>query len=135
MTTHVCFCEVFCMIALSEEERKWVKSAIILPMVLTVFERDKHIIAEKIKTPKPYLDNIEKAMSRVHQDLVNAKRLMREKGIKIYDKERTDRSIKHKYVCRGYHHEDTFLWDYLQVEVETLMGFYLSGYTPENYGV
>lgn len=120
------------VIALTEAERKTVKQAIILPMVLTVFDRDKKVIESQIKLNKPYLDYIEKGMKRAHQDLVNARRLMRKSGIKIYENERDDRSITHKYVCRGYHHKDIFLWDYLQVEVETLITFYLSGKFQRN---
>ena len=123
------------MIALTDEERKAVKDAIILPMVLTVLERDKNIIKEQIKLNQPYLDIIEKAMKRAHADLVQARAFMRKQGIKIYDKERNERSITHKYVCRGYHHEDTFLWDYLQVQVEVLLGYYISGDVPKEYGV
>lgn len=113
------------MVSLSEGERRILKESLILPMVMTVFARDKQIMERSIKLNRPYIMPIERAMDQLNRDMVTARKFLRERGIKVYEEGRSDKGITVKYKCRGYHHADSYLWDYLKIEVELRMTRYL----------
>lgn len=118
---------------ISPEDYALVKPYIILPMILTAFERDKKIIegSGAIKTPAPYAAMIEAAMKRVSTDLRNVKREFRERGIKVYEVGRRGNLIEAKFVCRGYTGKFNLRDTYLIVQAGEMMRAYLSGNVVE----
>jgi hypothetical protein len=114
---------------IGSEDYALIKPYIILPMILSAFERDKKIIEESgaIKTPGPYVAMIDVAMSRVSADLRDVKRQFRERGIKVHTVERGDFLIEAKFVCRGYTGKFNLRDQYLSAEAGVLMLGYLTG--------
>jgi hypothetical protein len=122
------------MVSLSEGERRILKESLILPMVMTVFARDKQIMERSIKLNRPYIMPIDRAMDQVNRDMVTARKFLRSRGIKVYEEDRSDKGVTVKYKCRGYHHTDSYLWDYLKIEVESRMSRYLHNWSNEQSG-
>ncbi|WP_103110293.1 hypothetical protein [Brevibacillus reuszeri] len=116
---------------IGSEDYALIKPYIILPMILSAFERDKKIIEESgvIKTPAPYVAMIDVAMDRVSADLREVKRQFRERGIKVHTIERGDSLIVAKFVCRGYTGTFNLRDQYLSAEAGVLMHGYLLGKT------
>lgn len=113
------------MIGLTDEEMRMVKLYVLLPIVLTVFERDKRIMQEKVKTPGPYIKLLDEAMDKVTKDLANVRRKMRAAGIRVVEEERAATAAVVKTVCRGYEQSHSFWWENLKSETETKMSEYL----------
>lgn len=106
-----------------------VKRYLILPLILSAFERDKGVIegSDAIKTPGPYIDMIEAAMQRVNADLREVRREFRERGIKVHTVGRKERATEAKFVCRGYTGKFSLLDAYMAAEGGELMRVYLRG--------
>lgn len=105
-----------------------IKESVLLPLLLTVFERDKSIIeASAIKTKRPYLAAIDRAAKAAHADLVATKRLLAQSGARVYDERRTAKDVSVKYSVRGFQSDAVYLWDYLRAEIEVRMMRYLNG--------
>ncbi|MNC48398.1 hypothetical protein D3C81_358470 [compost metagenome] len=109
----------------TDEDSSYVKMYILLPMILTAFERDKLVAKKSFKTPMPYVVLIESAIKRVEADLKETRRKLRILGIKVYEETRTEISIDARYLCRGYHHEFSMLWSFVKAESSVLMERYL----------
>ncbi|MFD2611900.1 hypothetical protein [Paenibacillus gansuensis] len=105
-----------------------VKEFLLLPMVLTVFERDTKIIASHVKTKAPYEQALQLAMDRVTANLAELKREFRQRGIKVFDSERTASGVHCKYLCRGYENQFDMMWLYIRAEVELRMKHYLGAH-------
>ncbi|PAD72386.1 hypothetical protein [Paenibacillus campinasensis] len=110
-----------------------VKRYVMLPLILTAFERDKGIIegSGAFKTPGPYVAMIEAAMRRVGADIRDVKRELRERGIKVHTIDKTDTRIESKFVCRGYTGKFSLLDAYMAAEGGELMRAYLRGENVE----
>jgi hypothetical protein len=109
----------------SMEDKHNVKLYLLLPMVLSAFERDKKLTEKTFKTPDPYIKLIEQAMNKVHQDLKEVRQYMRQNGIKVYEELKTDKAIEAKYMCKGYHSEMHLLWSTATASCRILMEKYL----------
>ncbi|WMT42862.1 hypothetical protein RE628_11560 [Paenibacillus sp. D2_2] len=81
-------------------DMQYVKMYLLLPLVLSAFERDKKIIEQNLKTPGPYINFIDTAMDRVMVDLKEVRRKFRLLGIKVYEETRTQSGIDARYMCR-----------------------------------
>jgi len=102
-----------------------VKMYLLLPLVLSAFERDKKIIEQNIKTPGPYINFIDTAMDLVTIDLKEVRRKFRLLGLKVYEETRTELGIDAHYLCRGYHHDYKMLWSFIAAECSVLMEKYM----------
>lgn len=111
-----------------------VKRFLILPMVLTAFERDKGNIQNSgyFKTPQLYTDLIDKAMDEATKEITSVRRAFRDRGIKVYDEHRTNKGVTAKYMCRGYHSEISLRWAFITAEATVLMRLFL-GLEVNNY--
>jgi hypothetical protein len=107
------------------EDHELVRSQLLLTLALTVFERDKSAITSALKTPGPYVDAIDRAMDEVSAELKRTRAAMRKRGVKVYEETRSDKDVKVRFLCRGYHDNITMLWSYVGAEVGKLMRKYL----------
>ncbi|MCR8843062.1 hypothetical protein NQ117_05170 [Paenibacillus sp. SC116] len=105
---------------ITEEELALVKSYVLLPMVLTVLDRDAKLIANAglLRSPEPYVDAITNAMNRVSEDLRDVRRQFRSRGIKVFEEVREVKSVNVRYLCRGYEHSMTLLWELVGKDVK-----------------
>ena len=114
---------------ISPDDYALIKPYIMLPMILSAFERDKKIIEESgaIKTPAPYVQTIDDAMQRARADLYEIKREFRKRGIKVMDAVLGEHSIEAKYMCRGYNGVFEMQNEYLSAQASVMMRDYLAG--------
>lgn len=112
---------------------QYIKMYLLLPMILTAFERDKKIIEQNLKTPGPYVNYINTAMDRVSADLKEVRRKFRTLGIKVYEETRTEIGLDARYLCRGYTHDYKLLWSYIAAECGVLMEKYLGADIKKYY--
>lgn len=110
---------------LSSEDQSYIKLYLLLPLILSAFERDKKIAEKVFKTPRPYINMIESAMRKVDADLKEVRKRFRELGLKVYEEQRTDDFIIAKYLCRGYHYDMTLNVKLVVAESSVLMEKYL----------
>jgi hypothetical protein len=107
------------------EDYALVKESVVLPLVMTVFDRDAKLIAEAVKTPAPYVDLLTRALDRITADTVKLRQECRRRGIKIYEEIRTAERLTARYMCRGHNDVFVLLTATLRVEVEQRMRLYL----------
>lgn len=79
-----------------------IKSHIILPRVLTAFERDIALINTTFKTPCPYVDVIAEAQRKITADVYEVRKQFRQRGIKVYEEVADSDGVTARYKCRGY---------------------------------
>ncbi|QGQ96170.1 hypothetical protein EHS13_15440 [Paenibacillus psychroresistens] len=92
------------------DELVMVKNCIIYPVILDVLERDIGKMKNAdFKIPLVYIGSIKNIQKIVTVELTDLNRELRNRGIKIFDQETSQRGITAKYLCRGYKHEVKFL--------------------------
>ncbi|MNW47227.1 hypothetical protein D3C74_245520 [compost metagenome] len=109
----------------TDEDGAYVKMYILLPMILSAFERDKKVAEKSFKTPRPYVSLIDAAINKVETDLKEVRRKFRILGIKVYEEKRTEIGIDARYMCRGYHYDLNMLYSFIAAESSVLMEKYL----------
>ncbi|MFW5434377.1 hypothetical protein [Paenibacillus apiarius] len=107
------------------EELELIKSYVLLPMILSVFERDSNVIKESVKTPGPYTEMITRAMDCTTKVLSEVRREFRKRGIKVYEVTRDDTGVRAEFVCRGYTGNFRMLWALITAEVGVRMRAYM----------
>ncbi|MEC0370064.1 hypothetical protein [Paenibacillus chibensis] len=110
---------------ITEEDHALIKPYILLPIVLSAFERDISVINAAVKTPEPYAEIITAAMDRVTYDLTELRREFKQRGIKVLDMQRTERGYEAQYLCRGYQRKFALLDGLVRAEGGILMRKYL----------
>lgn len=102
-----------------------VKSYLLLPMILSAFERDSAILSTHLRTPAPYLEVLGTAAAVATTDLRDVRAEMRRRGIKVYEQKRLNTGIEAKYICRGYHERMLLLNDIVAAQAAIHMRRYL----------
>lgn len=108
-----------------DDELLRIRESVILPLVLTAFDRDCRLIAAAVKTPGPYVDAIQRAMDRITADLTRHRRYFRTHGIKLFDPEWTAQGIEAGYLYKKYERKFVMLTETLRVDAELYMRKYL----------
>ncbi|MCZ8516796.1 hypothetical protein O9H85_31415 [Paenibacillus filicis] len=108
-----------------DDELLRIRESVILPLVLTAFDRDCRLIAAAVKTPGPYVDTIQRAMDRITADLTRHRRYFRTHGIKLFDPEWTAQGIETGYLYKKYERKFVMLTETLRVDAELYMRKYL----------
>ncbi|WP_410513274.1 hypothetical protein PaeBR_02045 [Paenibacillus sp. BR2-3] len=102
-----------------------VKAYVLLPLILSAFERDAGIISSHLRTPAPYLDMLNSAAAAVTGDLRDIRHEMRKQGIKVYQQQRLGNGIEARFLCRGYHDQMLLLYDIIAAQAAIHMRRYL----------
>lgn len=102
-----------------------VKSYLLLPMILSAFERDSAILSAHLRTPTPYLEVLETAAAVATTDLRDVRSEMRKRGIKVYEQNKLNTGIEAKFICRGYHERMLLLNDIVAAQAAIHMRRYL----------
>lgn len=110
------------------EDIELLREFILLPIVLTVFERDKKIIeSSQVKISSPYVETINWVMDRVIKDLSEIKEQMRKRGIKVVKESHTTFSLRYEFLCRGFRDVFEMPREFVKAETEVRMSKYLMG--------
>lgn len=102
-----------------------VKSYIILPLIVSAFERDTAIMSAHLRTPAPYVDVLNTAANAAAADLRDVRAEMKSRGIKVYEQKRLDVGIEAHFLCRGYHERMLLLDDLIAAQAAIHMRKYL----------
>lgn len=102
-----------------------VKSYILLPLILSAFERDAAIMSAHLRTPAPYMDVLTTAANAATADLRDVRAEMRTRGIKVYEQNRLEVGIEARFLCRGYHERMLLLDDVIAAQASIHMRKYL----------
>jgi len=101
------------------DEPDLVKSYVLLPILMDVLERDIATLAiVSLKLPIVYITCLQRAQNAILAELTTLRGQLRNKGIKVYQQERTKQALEVRYLCRGYHHQFTMLWTVVKPEIE-----------------
>ncbi|UJF32158.1 hypothetical protein [Paenibacillus hexagrammi] len=112
---------------LSKDELQMVKEALILPIMMDYIQDDIHLANQSgFKLDLLLVHSLEQVQGQIFQEHYALKRALRERGIKLFPEKRTDTGIDADYLCRGYTHHITLLWDILRTEVLTKASHYMN---------
>lgn len=100
------------------EEAEFVKEYLLLPLMLDVLERDRTAMGRAgLKMPEVYDVLVRLLQEAITADLAQARKGMREHGMKVYEERRTSLGLEARYLCRGYHYEFSMLWGLVKAEM------------------
>jgi len=104
-----------------------VKRYILLPLILSAYERDQRIIKESglFKTPDIYTEVLEIGLKAVTEELRDIRKAFTKRGIKVYEEEKSKEGIRAEYLCRGYHQHIFLSWSLIKAECVVMMRKYL----------
>jgi hypothetical protein len=107
----------------TEEELVLIKQAILLPFMLTLVENNKNNLKYQVDPLKDlYIAVAELLMNQLHDDLVQVKKEMREKSIKLIENGRSDSALKYRYKSRGYEHRFDIMRSLAKAEISVKLG-------------
>ncbi|MGN7359441.1 hypothetical protein ACTHPF_20630 [Paenibacillus sp. SAF-054] len=114
-------------IAITTADEILVKRYILLPLILTAYERDLHIITDSglFKSPDIYAELIEIGLKAVTEDLSSVRLAFSKRGIKVYEETHLKDGIRAEFLCRGYHGNMFLSWSLIGAEGAVLMRKYL----------
>ncbi|MBP2240774.1 hypothetical protein J2Z40_001333 [Cytobacillus eiseniae] len=109
-----------------EEDLQLVKEYVLLPILLDVLESD----ITKFRTAKLKMNDIyEKSLRQVQDQIITKmaelRKQMRERGIKVYEQQQNKLFVEAHYLCRGYHHKFSMLWNLVRAEQYKCLNMYL----------
>jgi hypothetical protein len=108
------------------DEPGLVKSYVLLPILLDVLERDiATLTMVGLKLPAVYVACLQSAQDEIIVELTKLRQQMRQKGIKVYEQERTKQALEVRYLCRGYHHHFSMLWTVVKPEIERKLSSFM----------
>ncbi|MDF1510838.1 peptidoglycan recognition protein [Bacillus phage vB_Bacillus_1020A] len=112
---------------LKEDDHKIIEQSILLPMLLTILERDRMIFEQlPVKLKPPYLNLIEKTMKVVQKDLKDVKLKMKKGNMKAYEISRDSGFTGYMFVCRGFEEQHNYFNLNIRNKIEILLEHYLN---------
>lgn len=103
----------------SHQELSMIKEYLLLPLVLSVFERDARYVRESpIKTPDPYIKVIHRAMDQASGEWTRLRAEFRRRGIQVTWQKLEPEGLYASYLCRGYSGSMRLLIRLVKSEIE-----------------
>jgi hypothetical protein len=103
---------------LSSEEHQMVKDYLIIPVMLDYVHSDIETANKAgFKLDLVLVLSLQKVQDQILHEHLALKRNLRERGIKVFPERRTQTGIEAVYLCRGYQHNMTLLWDIIRTEI------------------
>jgi hypothetical protein len=108
------------------EELVLVKNYAVLPIMLTIVEGNlRKIQIADYSLKKLYIRATNVLIDRVTRDIYETKKLLRELGIKVYEDEKIDGSLRVKFNCRGYEDDIAIIRDVVKSEISIKIQTYI----------
>lgn len=106
------------------EDSVFIRNYIMLPLIVTMLERDKKLLEQTLKTPGPYVRFMNDVIRLVDKELANTRKQLQNRGIRFYEENRDILGVWYRYTYCGYHHTVQYEWPYLRGVVgEMLLHF------------
>ncbi|MFJ7976043.1 hypothetical protein ACIQZI_10160 [Peribacillus sp. NPDC096379] len=113
------------MTRIPEHDRNIIEKALYLPMVVTIFNRDLHIIeGSSFKMKRPYLEMVEAALKLAQSDLVQVRKYLKKENIKVSELKRDQEFTMYCFLYKGYEEHHNYFNPRLKNKVEELLQSY-----------
>lgn len=111
----------------TEEEQEMILNSLLLPMMLTMIERNgKEFEVSTNMLRRYYIAATEILMNRIHAEMVKNKNELRSRQIKVFENnKRMDDDLHYKYICRGYEYPFSVMRDVVKSRISIMMGEYV----------
>ncbi|MDA3129235.1 hypothetical protein ACFPTR_02680 [Aliibacillus thermotolerans] len=117
--------------SITEEDHMMIHYFILLPLVKTVLEKDRQLIANSsMKIKEPYFQLIESALQRLHRDMRAIKQFMQKHRIQVLFQENDGTFSRYSYTCRGYEGKSSYLNANLKRQAKRAIDVYFTGSSP-----
>lgn len=114
------------MTRIPEQERDLMEKAIYLPMVITVLNRDLHVIDKSpFKLKKPYSVLVEETLKVIQRELAEVKRTMKHKQLKVEEIHRDEAFTMFMFLYKGYEEHHNYFNPRIRNKVQELLEYYL----------
>lgn len=116
-------------IAPSKEELEAIREYVLLPMLLSILEKNKAEIDRSTYSLKPlFVVAANIIQDLITKDLYAVRKLLRERSIKIFEDEVIDSNLRYKYICRGFEDKFVLIRDVARAELTTRLGKYVDAF-------
>lgn len=116
------------------EALPYLENEIYLPMIMTILERDRHLIGQvpfKLKTP--YLNLIDDTMNHVTADLKETAVYLRQRKMKVIRRSTDELFTEYMFLHDGYEDSRRYLNVRLRNRTEELLNQYLRKLGSQNF--
>ncbi|KMY49253.1 hypothetical protein [Peribacillus loiseleuriae] len=114
------------MTRIPENDREIIETALYLPMLLKILERDKVLIEQgSFKIKSPYVDIVENAIVTVRKDLKNAEDHLHKEKIKLAEIKRDADFTMYSFIYKGVEEHHNYFNPRLRNRTEELLRLYL----------
>jgi len=102
----------------TKEELELIRSSVILPMILSIAEKNRQQIEHSSYTFKPlYLKATLILMDAVSHELSSVKRQLKQRNIKVIEDEQVDLVMYFRFICRGYEERFGMVREVVRAEI------------------
>jgi len=110
----------------TKEEMEAIRDFVLLPVMLTIVEKNRQQIERSPYPMRPlYAAATEALARRIHEDLVRARKTLKEAGIKIWEEQRSQYVIYYRFVCRGYQETFAIIREVARAEIHMKLKMYI----------
>lgn len=114
----------------TEEELELIRDSILLPMMLDIAEKNRAELENyfTLSLKALFLASIERLQDIIHADLVQVKKQLREKDIKVWElnNEGMGFALSYRYRRRGYENSFDIMKSLIKSELSMKLGKYIS---------
>lgn len=111
----------------SKEEIELVRDYVLLPMILTIVDKNSTAIGLSSYSLKSlYVKASQVLMARIHADMSEVRKKMKTRNIKVFEEERVDSALYYRFVCRGYEETFAIVRDVARAEISVRISRYVS---------
>ncbi|MBY0204574.1 hypothetical protein [Paenibacillus cucumis (ex Kampfer et al. 2016)] len=103
----------------SDEDHRLIKGMVVRTLLLDVLERDiRTLDTLLLKMPEVYILSLTRIQNEVLKEMLELRKQMRTRGVKVLEETRGKDGIETLYLCRGYGQRFYMLWTFARNEVK-----------------
>jgi hypothetical protein len=107
--------------------REELGSCALLPVMLSIVETSGRTVAASTSPLKKlYMTATQVLMNLIHADLVQVKKELKARNIRVCEDERIDGAIRYRFICRGYEDSLSLIRDVVRAEIGVKLGSYIN---------
>lgn len=120
----------------TEEDLKLIRTYALLPIILTIVETNYHTIKSAPTTPlkKMYVRATQLLINMIQEDLAQIRKDIKQRHISVYEEERSEGSLRFRFVYHGYENHFSMLRDVVRAEVSVRIAQYMNAVFREHTG-
>ncbi len=109
----------------TDEERNQLELGLYLPIMLTLIEVDKKVLATStLKIKEPYLLLLEQVSRTAHHQLYQIKKAMTKNRMKVIEMERDELFTTYAFIVRGYETRHRYFNYHIKNKVQEMLNQY-----------